>query len=180
METGNRSMYRKSRRWMAGLLEKITLKQQRQFYLLAALIGLTSGVSAVAFHRSINWAENNFIQTVNELSGIWLYVFLLGAPTLGGLVVGFLIRYWAPEAAGSGMPQTKAAYFIKFGRIRFRTAVSKYILGTVSIGSGASLGREGPTVQISAALASWVGRWLGLAPKLVMRLIPLGAAGGIA
>ncbi len=180
MEIGNRSFYRKSRRWIASVLEKVTLKQQRQFYFLAALIGLITGISAVAFHRSIDWAEDNFIHTVNDLSGVWVYVFLIVTPTLGGLIVGFLIRYWAPEAAGSGIPQTKAAYFIKFGRIRFRTAVSKFILGTISIGSGASLGREGPTVQISAALASWVGRWLGLPPKLVMRLIPLGAAGGIA
>lgn len=94
--------------------------------------------------------------------------------------MGALIRFWAPEAAGSGIPQTKAAYYLKFGRIRFRTAVSKFVLGTISIGTGASLGREGPTVQLSAALASCVGRWFGLAPKQVMALIPLGCAGGVA
>ncbi|MDB4491861.1 chloride channel protein [bacterium] len=101
-------------------------------------------------------------------------------PTFGGLVVGFLLKHWAPEAAGSGIPQTKAAYYLRFRRIRFRTAVAKFVLSTASIGSGASLGREGPTVQLSAAIASWVGRWFGLANRQVMALIPLGCAGGIA
>ncbi|OUW16950.1 MAG: hypothetical protein CBD18_05870 [Opitutales bacterium TMED158] len=56
--------------------------------------------------------------------------------------------------------------------MRFRAAISKFVLGTLSIGSGASLGREGPTVQISAGLASCFGRWAGLAPRQVMALIP--------
>ena len=63
-------------------------------------------------------------------------------PALGVLIVGLLVKYWAPEAAGSGIFQTKAAYYLKCGRIRFRAAVSKFILGTISIGSAISLGRE--------------------------------------
>lgn len=117
---------------------------------------------------------------MKDLPGWWAVAGLILLPTLGGLFVGFLLKVWAPEAAGSGIPQTKAAYYLKFGRIRFRTAAAKFVLGTISIGTGASLGREGPTVQLSAALASWVGRWLGLTTRQVMALIPLGCAGGIA
>ena len=165
---------------MTSLMEKVALSRQRRFHVLAVLIGLLSGLSAVAFHQSIHWAEHNGIHRVAALPG-WLGVTaLILMPAMGGLIVGFLLKHWAPEAAGSGIPQTKAAYFLKFGRIRLRTAISKFVLGTISIGSGASLGREGPTVQISAAIASWVGRWFGLSSRQIMSLIPLGCAGGIA
>ncbi len=159
---------------------RLALSQNSRFNLLAILIGAFSGLSAVAFHKSLHWAEHNGIYRVAEIPG-WMGVLgIILLPTIGGCIVGFLIKYWSPEAAGSGIPQVKAAYFLKFGRIRFRAAMGKFVLGTVSIASGASLGREGPTVHISAAIASWVGRWFGLAPRQIMALIPLGCAGGIA
>lgn len=180
MSRSDRSLYRVSRRKMAELMERLAPSRQGRFNVLAIMIGVLSGLAAVAFHKSIHWAEHNWIYRVSALPG-WLGVAaLILLPALGGLVVGFLIRYWAPEAAGSGIPQVKAAYFLKFGRIRFRAALGKFVLGTISIGSGASLGREGPTVHLSAAIASWVGRWFGLAPRQVMALIPLGCAGGVA
>lgn len=175
-----RFYYKQLRRRLVELFERLTLGQLRQFYFLAVMVGLLSGLSAVAFHMSIDWADRHLIKKAALAQSPWVWVGLILLPALGGLVSGFLVRYWAPEAAGSGIPATKAAYYIKFGRIRFRTAASKFLTGVISIGSGSSLGREGPTVQISAALASWLGRWLGLPPKIVMRLIPLGAAGGIA
>lgn len=180
MPLSRRLYYRRLRRRLSRLLEALALNQQRRFYVLAVLIGGLSGLSAVAFHQSIHWAEENWIHRMAELPGNTALIALALMPAVGGLIVGFLIKHWAPEAAGSGIPQTKAAYYLKFGRIRFRAAVSKFILGTISIGSGASLGREGPTVQLSAALASSVGRWFGLAPRQVMSLIPLGCAGGVA
>lgn len=158
----------------------MALNQRRRFHVLALAIGVLSGLSAVAFHQSIHWAEENWIHRIKDLPG-WLGIAgLIAMPAVGGVIVGALLKFWAPEAAGSGIPQTKAAYYLKFGRIRFRTAISKFLLGTISIGSGASLGREGPTVQLSAALASCVGRWFGLAPRQVMALIPMGCAGGVA
>lgn len=180
MSSTDRSLYRVSRRKVSEAMARIALSPRGRFNLLAVVIGGLSGLSAVAFHESIHWAEHNWIQRVAALPG-WVGVLgMLLLPTVGGLIVGFLIKYWSPEAAGSGIPQVKAAYFLKFGRIRFRAALGKFVLGTVSIGSGASLGREGPTVHLSAAIASWVGRWFGLAPRQVMALIPLGCAGGIA
>ena len=111
------------------------------------MIGALSGLSAVAFYQSIHWVEENWIHRIEDLPG-WLgIVGLITLPAfLGGVLVGFLLKHWASEAAGSGIPQTKAAYYLKFGRIRFRTPINKFILGTISIGTGASLGREGPTV----------------------------------
>ncbi len=180
MPRKNRSLYRIWRRKFANFMEGLALSRQNRFHLLAVAIGLLSGLTAVAFHKSIHWSEHNFIYRMSELPG-WLAIAgLILMPAVGGVIVGFLLKHWAPEAAGSGIPQTKAAYYLKFGRIRFRTAVAKFVLGTVSIGTGGSLGREGPTVQLSAAIASWVGRWFGLSTRQVMQLIPLGCAGGIA
>lgn len=180
MSAFSRSFYRKSRRSISRLMERLSLNQRRRFYALAIAIGLLSGLAAVGFHQSIDGAERNLIGRMARIPGWAGIAGLILMPALGGLVVGFLLKHWAPEAAGSGIPQTKAAYYLKFGRIRLRTAAAKFVLGTISIGSGASLGREGPTVQISAAIASGVGRWFGLAPRQVMALVPLGCAGGIA
>jgi len=161
-------------------MDRLSPSRQRRFHVVAIAIGLLSGLGAVAFHQSIHWGETHLIYRVKDLPGWMGIAALIAMPAAGGLVVGLLLKHWAPEAAGSGIPHTKAAYYLKFGRIRLRTAVAKFALGTVSIGTGASLGREGPTVQISAALASWAGRWLGLSSRQVMNLIPLGCAGGIA
>jgi len=180
MSRTDRSFYRASRKLVADATSRVALGPRGRFNLLAILIGLLSGLCAVAFHQSIHWAELSWIQRVAEIPG-WLGVAaVILLPAIGGLFVGLLIKHWVPEAAGSGIPQVKAAYFLKFGRIRLRAALGKFLLGTVSIGTGGSLGREGPTVHICAAIASWVGRWFGLAPRQVMALIPLGCAGGIA
>src|SRR6202034_2804756 len=79
-----------------------------------------------------------------------------------------------------GVPQVKIAFAVKGGRIRLRDAFGKFVVGALQIGSGASLGREGPTVQICAGIASLLGRLAGVSPKSLRRLIPVGAAAGIA
>ncbi len=106
-------------------------------------------------------------------------VWTLLTPTLGGLVAGVLLLA-APGAAGSGMPQVKAAYAAGRGRVRARDALGKFVITAVAIGSGASLGREGPTVQICAGVTSWLGRVTSLPKESVRRLLPVGVAAGIA
>ncbi len=101
-------------------------------------------------------------------------------PTLGGLVCGAILQYVVPGARGSGVPQVKVAYAIKDGRIPFKEAIGKFVLGVIQIGSGSSLGREGPTVQICAGVASSLGRGAALSRENLRRLLPVGAAAGIA
>lgn len=89
-------------------------------------------------------------------------------------VTGFLLYRYFPFARGSGIPQTKFALFIEDGRIRFRTVLGKFFCCSASLASGIALGREGPSVQIGAGLASVIARRLGLRREQVKMLVPVG------
>ena len=91
----------------------------------------------------------------------------------------FLARYF-PNARGSGIPQTKSALFLRDGYISFKTVLGKFSLCSLTLASGIALGREGPSVHIAAGIASVLGRRLGLSPKSVRALLPIGAAAAIA
>ncbi|HYW48775.1 MAG TPA: chloride channel protein [Bryobacteraceae bacterium] len=101
-------------------------------------------------------------------------------PTLGSLSTGYLLWRYFPFARGSGIPQTKFALFINDGRILFRTVLGKFFCCSASLASGIALGREGPSVQVGAGLASVVARNLGLKPKQVKALVPAGCAAALA
>jgi CIC family chloride channel protein len=101
-------------------------------------------------------------------------------PTAGSLITGYLLSRYFPNARGSGIPQTKAALFLRDGFISFRTVVGKFFLSSTSLASGIALGREGPSVQIGAGLASVLGRRLGLGPENIRQLVPIGAAAALA
>ena len=101
-------------------------------------------------------------------------------PTAGSLITGYLLSRYFPNARGSGIPQTKAALFLRDGFISFRTVVGKFLLSSTSLASGIALGREGPSVQIGAGLASVLGRRLGLGPANIRQLVPIGAAAALA
>jgi CIC family chloride channel protein len=91
----------------------------------------------------------------------------------------FLFRYF-PDARGSGVPQTKAALFARDGVISLSTIVGKFFCTSATLASGIPLGREGPSVQVGAGIASVLGRRLGLKPEYVKALIPVGSAAAIA
>jgi CIC family chloride channel protein len=101
-------------------------------------------------------------------------------PAVVSVVTGILLAKVVPEVRGSGVPQTKTAYHLSNGVIPARVPIGKFFLGVLTLGSGQSMGREGPSVQIGAGLASVAGRWLGLSPKRVRYLVPVGAAGALA
>jgi len=101
-------------------------------------------------------------------------------PTAGALFTGWLLSKYFPNARGSGIPQTKAALFLRDGFISFRTVVGKFFCSSVSLASGIALGREGPSVHVGAGLASVFGRRLGLRPERIRELIPIGASAALA
>jgi CIC family chloride channel protein len=96
------------------------------------------------------------------------------------LLTGVLLAKVFPDVRGSGVPQTKVAYHLTDGVIHPHVPVGKFLTGVLTVGAGHSMGREGPSVQIGAGLASVIGRWLELSPARVRDLVPVGAAGALA
>ena len=147
---------------------------------LTIVAGGMCGLAAVAFHLSIGWLESLLIDRANAAPGhSWIFWTIL-SPALGGLVVGLGLTYWAPAAAGSGIPQVKVAYALRYGLVSVRETIGKFILCAVQIGSGASLGLEGPTVQICAGVSSLLAGAARLSPQNRKRMTSVGMAAGIA
>jgi CIC family chloride channel protein len=101
-------------------------------------------------------------------------------PALGSLVTGYLLWRFFPNARGSGIPQTKFALFINDGNIAFRTVFGKFVCCSASLASGIALGREGPSVQVGAGLASVIARNGGLTKKQIRALVPVGCSAALA
>jgi len=144
------------------------------------LVGVVCGVTAVAFHLAISAAEDLLINRALAAPGSSWMIRTVVTPTLAGLLAGACLTWIVPGAGGSGVPQVKVAYATEGGRVRFRDAVGKFCISTLQIGSGASLGREGPTVQICAGATSLLARLTALPPRNMRRLTPVGVAAGIA
>jgi chloride channel protein, CIC family len=155
---------------------------------LALVVGVMTGVGAVALRALIGLFHNGFY---NGTFSIWYdanisegpsrfgdWVFL--SPILGGLVVVFLVERFAPEAKGHGVPEVMDAVFYKRGNIRGQVAIVKSLASALSIGSGAAVGREGPIIQIGAALGSAFSQAIGLATRQKITLLAAGAGAGIA
>ncbi len=155
--------------------------ERQRVFVLTIVIGVTCGLAAVAFHQVIQGAEHYLIENAVHRSGGdgWMLWAVL-TPVAGGLCCGLLLHYVVPGARGSGIPQVKVAFAVKGGNLPFRQVIGKFLIGALQIGSGASLGREGPTVQICAGLASLFGRLTALSRQNMKRLLPVGAAAGIA
>jgi len=154
--------------------EQLRGREDRVFLVLTIVIGVLAGLAAVLFTVAIE-------QTAHRLFGLApSRARLFAVPPLVSLVTGVLLAKLFPDVRGSGVPQTEAAYHLSGGVIPARVPLGKFLTGVLCIGSGHSMGREGPSVQIGAGLASVVGRWMRLSPQRVRDLVPVGAAGALA
>ncbi len=167
-------------RLLLRAVERATPSEQNRLLGLTIAVGAACGLAAVGFHLFIRLVEATFLARVTEASGVTRVVGLIVVPASGALVAGAALHRFAPEARGSGIPQVKWVYGARAGRLRNRDGAAKFVLAALQIGTGSSLGREGPTVQICATVASALGRLFALSPSNQRRLIPVGAAAGIA
>ena len=166
-------------RLLAWFVRRLPNEQQR-LLALTIIAGGLCGLAAVAFHLSIAGLEKLLINQANGAPGYtWIFWTIL-TPGLGGLVVGLGLVFWAPAAAGSGIPQVKVAFTLRSGMVSLRETIGKFVLCAVQIGSGASLGLEGPTVQICAGVSSMLARTARLSPQFHRRMASVGMAAGIA
>ena len=167
----------KTSRWWTPSLRWTALVKQREeqvFLLLTLLIGALVGLTVVAF---IVLTERFGARIDATVAAAWRR---LVVPIVGSLSMGFLLYKYFPDARGSGVPQTKAALFARGGRISLRTVFGKFFCTSATLASGIPLGREGPSVQVGAGIASVLGRALGLSPEKIKALIPVGAAAAVA
>ncbi|MEP7117619.1 MAG: chloride channel protein, partial [Acidobacteriota bacterium] len=162
--------------WLRPLLraQELRLRENQLFLVLTIVVGVLAGLSAVLFALAID-------QVSHRLFGLDpSRLRLFAVPPLVSLVTGVMLVKFFPDVRGSGVPQTEAAYHLAGGVIPGRVPFGKFLTGILCIGSGHSMGREGPSVQIGAGIASSIGRWVGLSPARVRDLVPVGAAGALA
>jgi chloride channel protein, CIC family len=159
--------------WLARIFP-FRQREDQVILFLALVIGALTGLAVVAF---ILLTERLGARLYPVGSAAWRRVLI---PVLGSLGAGYLLYRYFPDARGSGVPQTKAALFAREGLITLRTTFGKFFCTAATLASGIPLGREGPSVQVGGGIASVLGRALGLKPKQVKKLIPVGAAAAIA
>ncbi|HVH71774.1 MAG TPA: chloride channel protein [Candidatus Dormibacteraeota bacterium] len=163
--------------WRSPLLHRFPRVQEREdqiFLVLALVIGALTGLAVVAF---IVLTERLGMRLYPAGGSPWRRLLF---PVGGSLAIGWLLFRYFPYARGSGVPQTKAALFAREGNIRLRTVLGKFFCTSATLASGIPLGREGPSVQVGAGIASVLGRFLGLSTENVKSLLPIGAAAAIA
>lgn len=161
------------------LLDRLSPPEGLFLLLLSVFVGATTGLASVFFVKLIfsiqDLSYGSLLEVIPWLGkGIYLLV-----PILGGLIVGPLILF-AQEAKGHGVPEVMQALVLRGGRIRARVAVAKIAASSICIGTGGSAGREGPIIQIGAALGSTIGQILHLSDERIRNLVACGAAAGIA
>ena len=162
--------------WFARQCDRVLRPKQIAIF-EACAIGLISALAAVSLKQSVLWLEGWRV----GLTGIypaWLVLPIIGI--VGGGLSGLLVERFAPEATGSGIPQVKAALGYVPIALHLRVAVVKWLSTSLSLGSGLVLGRQGPTVQIGAALAAQMSYWTNTSPTYQRQLIAAGAAAGLA
>lgn len=149
---------------------------------LAILVGLLTGVGAVAFRWLILTCRDFFFGSLpltTSIIGIPRHWFIPLIPMFGGLLVGPIVYKFASEARGHGVPEVMSAVALHGGTIRPRVSLAKSIASAICIGSGGSAGREGPIVQIGSAIGSTIGQVFRLSGNRVKVLVGCGAAAGI-
>lgn len=151
--------------------------------LLPCVIGVLTAGAAIGFVyliAAVQWLAIGSSDLPLRVIGHVQPLRVILAPALGGLAVGLLVHRFAPEAQGHGVPEVIEAVTARGGRIRPRVAAIKSLASALTIGSGGSVGREGPIVQIGAAVGSTVAQALKLPSAQTRTLAACGAAGGIA
>jgi len=147
---------------------------------LAIIVGIGAALGTIVFVEMIKFFQATFFVSGAQVLGFLGGAYVIVLPALGGLLVGPLVHFIAPEAKGHGVPEVLAAITTRGGRIRPVVVLAKALGSAITIGSGGSVGREGPIVQIGSALGSTVGQVLRLSERRVINLIASGAAAGIA
>lgn len=161
-----------------------SLKSEQIFIILVAVfIGLIGGLGATGFRYMIRTVQRisygDWTYTLELVKSIPWYVKVM-IPAAGGLVVGLIVYFFAREVKGHGVPEVMEAVALRGGKIRPRVILARALSASICIGTGGSTGREGPIVQIGAALGSTIGQFFKTPSSTLKTFVGCGAAAGIA
>ena len=165
--------------------------RQRNLVLISALaiaIGVVAGVGAWIFREMIGLFHNllflgefsfDYVATQHTPPSPW-GAWIIAVPPAVAILVAWMVKTFAPEAKGHGVPEVMDAIHYRQGRIRPQVVVVKALASSLSIASGGSAGREGPIIQIGAAMGSTVGQIVAMPVRQRITLVAAGAGAGIA
>ena len=180
---GRSQLYTILQKQYRAILEYAQVSQTTYVFILASIVGIMGGFGAIGLNYLVELindvvliGEGSIIARLQQT--LWLWRVLI--PVLGAIFVGPLIHFFAREAKGHGVPEVMAAIALKNGVIRPIVVAIKYIASAITIATGGSVGREGPIVQIGAAIGSTLGQLLKLSTDRIKLLVGCGAAAGIA
>ncbi|MBT3225533.1 MAG: CBS domain-containing protein [Deltaproteobacteria bacterium] len=175
--------YKTCSRLSVSMVEKAKMTEHTFMIIIAILIGVFAGFGAIGIRMLIQTISDfSFAGSGSLLENIIAapWYIKISIPVIGGLIVGPLIYFFAPEAKGHGVPEVMQSILLKGGIIRPRVAFVKAIASAVTIGTGGSVGREGPIIQIGSSLGSTVGQFFNISGDRMKTLVGCGAAAGIA
>ena len=167
---------------ITNLLKRWRLEEHLTLYLLAIAVGILGGYGAILFRLLIKGFQLIFYQNSDDfLSFAHQVPFYLKVliPAIGGLLVGLIVRWGTEKARGHGVPELIEAVVLRGGRISWRTAAARVSAAAVTIGSGGSVGREGPIIHIGSFVGSTVAQLMRLTRERERVLMSCGAAAGI-
>ena len=167
-------------RWARVWLRSSFLPEQNYLIILAVVVGVLTGLGSVSFIYVLEMVAGFARVPVASLFDRFGAAQLVLLPAIGGLMVGPIVQRFAKEAKGHGVPEVMTALARFGGYIRKRVVSVKVIASSLTIGFGGTAGREGPMVQIGAAIGSLVGQWTRLTTTDLRTLVSCGAAGGVA
>lgn len=162
------------------LLRSHPILQSETVLALIIAISVPCGAVAVALHKAIDIVAHLLHTVATSVHGSWHMVVLVLTPAAGGFLAGLALRYLVPAARGSGIPQVKLDLVMHGGHIPFKVALGKFFTTAIAVGSGGSVGREGPTVQICASLGSSLAHWFPMSAVQLRTVVHAACVAGLA
>lgn len=170
-------------RWRVWVQERLQPSEWQMTLIWAALAGILGALSAIVFttltERVYDWFGNSRLGIVDSIARLPWWGCLL-VPTVGGALAGAVLYLGPKLTRDQSSTDYMEAILIGTGRVPTRASLVKSAAALFSIGSGGSIGREGPMVQLAAVMASQLGRWQNFTPPKLRLLVACGAAAGIA